>query len=170
LEAARLCRSPFLGVGDGYRDQGGSDLRPHRVPDRLHLRDCRVLLVAPHFGETLAVSLEAPVMLIASWFVSRWCLDWLDVPRTVEARSLNGRGRLRGVDLGGSLPRGARLRAIHDRAPCVLASVAGRLALPDRSYSLRFRSCSFGEDRVSLHGRATSSTTPRADPMVLHRY
>src|SRR5205085_666076 len=41
----------------------------------------------------------------------------------------------------------------------------GRLALPDRSYSLRFRSCSFGEDRVSLHGRATSSTTPRADPM-----
>jgi len=34
--------------------------------------------------------LEAPVMLIASWFVSRWCLDWLDVPRTVEARSLMG--------------------------------------------------------------------------------
>jgi hypothetical protein len=32
----------------------------------------RVLLLAP--GETLAVSLEAPVMLIASWFVSRWCL------------------------------------------------------------------------------------------------
>ena len=34
----------------------------------------RVLLLAPHLGETLAVSLEAPVMLIASWFVSRWCL------------------------------------------------------------------------------------------------
>jgi hypothetical protein len=50
----------------------------------------RVLLLAPHLGETLAVSLKAPVMLIASWFVSRWCLDWLDVPRTVEARSLMG--------------------------------------------------------------------------------
>ena len=29
-------------------------------------------------------------MLIASWFVSRLCLDWLDVPRTVEARSSMG--------------------------------------------------------------------------------
>jgi hypothetical protein len=50
----------------------------------------RVLLLIPQVGETVAVSLEAPLMLAASWFVCRWCLDWLDVPRTVEARSLMG--------------------------------------------------------------------------------
>jgi len=86
----------------------------------------RVLLLAPHLGETLAVSLEAPVMLIASWFVSRWCLDWLDVPRTVEA--LNGRGRLRGVDVGGSLPRGARGRSMTEHLASY-ASVAGAIGL-----------------------------------------
>ena len=50
----------------------------------------RVLLLIPQVGETVAVSLETPLMLAASWFVCRWCLDWLDVPRTVEARSLMG--------------------------------------------------------------------------------
>jgi hypothetical protein len=50
----------------------------------------RVLLLAPHLGATVAVSLEAPIMLIASWFVSRRCLDWLDVPGTVEAGSVMG--------------------------------------------------------------------------------
>ena len=50
----------------------------------------RVLLLIPQVGETVAVSLEAPVMLIASWFVSRWCLDWLDVPRRVGARAVMG--------------------------------------------------------------------------------
>jgi hypothetical protein len=50
----------------------------------------RVLLVAPRLGETTAVILEAPMMLAASWFVCRWCVDRLDVRRTVPARLLMG--------------------------------------------------------------------------------
>jgi hypothetical protein len=50
----------------------------------------RVLLLAPRLGETIAVILEAPLMLAASWFVCRWCVDRLDVRRTVAARSLMG--------------------------------------------------------------------------------
>jgi hypothetical protein len=37
----------------------------------------------------LSVSLEAP-FLTASWFVYRWCVDRLDIPRRVGARSLMG--------------------------------------------------------------------------------
>ena len=47
----------------------------------------RVLLVAPRLGETAAVIIEAPIMLAASWFVCRSCVNWLDVGRTVPARS-----------------------------------------------------------------------------------
>jgi len=50
----------------------------------------RVLLLAPRLGETIAVIVEAPVILAASWFVCRWCVDRLDVRRTVSARSLMG--------------------------------------------------------------------------------
>jgi hypothetical protein len=31
----------------------------------------RVLLIAPRLGETLAVIVEAPLILVASWFVCR---------------------------------------------------------------------------------------------------
>ncbi len=55
----------------------------------------RVLLVAPHFGETIAVILEAPLMLMASWYVCRWCVRGLGVrprsrrdPRWAPSRSL----------------------------------------------------------------------------------
>ena len=50
----------------------------------------RVLLLAPRLGETTAVVLEAPFILTASWFVCRWCVDRLDVRRSVPARSLTG--------------------------------------------------------------------------------
>ena len=50
----------------------------------------RVLLLAPRLGETIAVIVEAPVILAASWFVCRWCVDRLDVRRTVSPRSLMG--------------------------------------------------------------------------------
>ena len=50
----------------------------------------RVLLVAPRLGETTAVIIEAPIMLAASWFVCRWCVDRLHVTRNVPARSLMG--------------------------------------------------------------------------------
>jgi hypothetical protein len=50
----------------------------------------RVLLLAPRLGEMIAVIVEAPVILSASWFVCRWCVDRLDVRRTVPDRSLMG--------------------------------------------------------------------------------
>src|SRR5947209_784739 len=50
----------------------------------------RVLLIVPYLGETAAVSLETPLMLAASWFVCRWCVDRLDVPRRIGPRSLMG--------------------------------------------------------------------------------
>jgi hypothetical protein len=50
----------------------------------------RVLLLAPRLGETAAVILETPVMLAASWFVCRWCVGRVDVPRTVPVRSAMG--------------------------------------------------------------------------------
>jgi hypothetical protein len=50
----------------------------------------RVLLLAPRLGETIAVIVEAPIILGASWFVCRWCVSRLDVRRAVPARSLIG--------------------------------------------------------------------------------
>ena len=50
----------------------------------------RVLLAAPRLGETLAVIVEVPLILVASWFVCRRCVERLDVRRTVPARSLMG--------------------------------------------------------------------------------
>ena len=50
----------------------------------------RVLLLAPRLGETIAVIVEAPMILAASWFVCRWCVERLDLRRTVPARSLMG--------------------------------------------------------------------------------
>ena len=50
----------------------------------------RVLLVAPRLGEKAAVIIEAPIMLVASWFVCRCCVDRLNVTRIALARSLMG--------------------------------------------------------------------------------
>jgi hypothetical protein len=50
----------------------------------------RVLLIVPRVGETAAVVLETPLMLVASWFVCRWSVDRLDLPRRVDARCLMG--------------------------------------------------------------------------------
>jgi hypothetical protein len=47
----------------------------------------RVLLLAPRLGSTAAVCVETPVMLRASWFVCRWCVDRLNVPRQIGPRS-----------------------------------------------------------------------------------
>jgi hypothetical protein len=54
------------------------------------LGSIRVLLVVPRLGEMIAVIIEAPLILAASWFVCRWCVDRLDVAATVPARSLMG--------------------------------------------------------------------------------
>jgi hypothetical protein len=50
----------------------------------------RVLLLVPRLGERIAVIIEAPIILVVSWFVCRWCVDRLDVKRAVPARSLMG--------------------------------------------------------------------------------
>jgi hypothetical protein len=50
----------------------------------------RILVLAPRLGETAAIVLETPIMLAASWFVCRWCVDRLGVPRRVIARSVMG--------------------------------------------------------------------------------
>ena len=50
----------------------------------------RIFLVIPRIGETAAVSLEAPLILTASWFACRWCIDRLNVRRMLLVRSLMG--------------------------------------------------------------------------------
>jgi hypothetical protein len=44
----------------------------------------------PLIGETAPVLLETPLILAASWFVCRWCVDRLDVHRRIGPRSLMG--------------------------------------------------------------------------------
>jgi hypothetical protein len=41
----------------------------------------RVLLLVPHLGSTLAVSIELPLILVVSWFTCRWLTRRLHVPR-----------------------------------------------------------------------------------------
>jgi hypothetical protein len=50
----------------------------------------RVLLVAPRLGETMAVLLETPLMLAASWASCGWCLRWFEVAPKADARALTG--------------------------------------------------------------------------------
>jgi hypothetical protein len=50
----------------------------------------RVLLVAPRTGPTAAVLLEAPLMLCASWWVSRRCIRYFRVVPAPRARALMG--------------------------------------------------------------------------------
>ena len=45
----------------------------------------RVLVVAPRLGDTVAVTLEAPVMLLASWEFSRRLIKRFDVPAQARA-------------------------------------------------------------------------------------
>jgi hypothetical protein len=50
----------------------------------------RVLLVVPRLGATTGVLLEAPLILTASWLVSRWCTEHFRVRADVGARVLVG--------------------------------------------------------------------------------
>lgn len=54
------------------------------------LGTARVLLVAPRLGATIAVLLEAPFMLVASWRVSRRCIAHFKVSATARRRILMG--------------------------------------------------------------------------------
>ena len=48
------------------------------------LGSMRILLIAPRLGQTIAVIVEVSFILTASWFVCRWCVDRLDVRRSVS--------------------------------------------------------------------------------------
>jgi hypothetical protein len=48
----------------------------------------RVMLLVPALSDTTAVLLELPFILLASWFVCRWCVDRLGVCRSKQARVL----------------------------------------------------------------------------------
>jgi hypothetical protein len=50
----------------------------------------RTFIVAPRLGETLAVTLEAPVILAVSWFVAIWCVRRNTVPAAPLARLAMG--------------------------------------------------------------------------------
>ncbi len=50
----------------------------------------RVTLVAPRIGSLLAVILEAPIILAASWPFSLWCIRFFKVSRDSCARALMG--------------------------------------------------------------------------------
>src|SRR3954447_23548163 len=50
----------------------------------------RVLVVAPRLGELVAVTLEAPVMLAASWAVSLSCIRRFRIPAAPLPRLLMG--------------------------------------------------------------------------------
>jgi small-conductance mechanosensitive channel len=50
----------------------------------------RVLLVVPRMGPTVAVLLEVPVILAASWWISRLCVARFKVSRVVAARLVMG--------------------------------------------------------------------------------
>ncbi|MEO5923157.1 MAG: hypothetical protein ABIR70_04950 [Bryobacteraceae bacterium] len=50
----------------------------------------RVTLVAPRLGNLLAVLLEAPIVLAASWRLSLWCIRRFQVSADSRARALMG--------------------------------------------------------------------------------
>jgi hypothetical protein len=50
----------------------------------------RVVFAAPRLGETIAVILETPLILVASWYVCQWCVEQFQVRRTVPMRSVMG--------------------------------------------------------------------------------
>lgn len=48
----------------------------------------RVMVLVPALSDTTAVLLELAFILLASWFVCRWCVDRLRVCRSAQARAL----------------------------------------------------------------------------------
>jgi hypothetical protein len=54
------------------------------------LGSVRVLLVVPRVGPSVAVLLEVPVILAASWWISRLCVELFKVRRAVAARLVMG--------------------------------------------------------------------------------
>ncbi len=54
------------------------------------LGTARILLLAPHVGSTIAVSVEAPIILTASWYTSSIWMKRLAVSANIRTRILVG--------------------------------------------------------------------------------
>jgi hypothetical protein len=54
------------------------------------LGTARIFLLAPHVGSTMAVSVEAPIILTASWYVSSLWMKHLVVSAEIRTRILVG--------------------------------------------------------------------------------
>lgn len=54
------------------------------------LGTARTLLVAPRTGDLIAVLIEAPIILLVSWFAARWCTRRLSVPAQAPDRLAMG--------------------------------------------------------------------------------
>ena len=50
----------------------------------------RMLFVAPRLGATIAVLIEVPIILYASWMVARWCIAHFAVAESRASRALMG--------------------------------------------------------------------------------
>ncbi len=50
----------------------------------------RVLVLVPEVGETAALLVELPVMVVASWFACRWCVERFDVDERIASRFVMG--------------------------------------------------------------------------------
>jgi hypothetical protein len=50
----------------------------------------RTLIVAPRVGSTFAVLLEMPIILVVSWWMSRWCIQRFKVGAGTADRALMG--------------------------------------------------------------------------------
>ncbi len=50
----------------------------------------RTLLVAPATGDVVAVLIEAPLVLLISWFAARWSTQRLSIPRRARERLAMG--------------------------------------------------------------------------------
>ena len=94
----------------------------------------RILLAALRLGQTIAVIGEAPFILTASWFVCRWCVDKLDVTRTIPARSSMGLIAFL-VLMSAEVGTRCRTRSIFGGSACRL-HIAARSDRPQRSDDL----------------------------------
>ena len=50
----------------------------------------RIALLVPRLGETIAVLVEMPIMLLASWWLCRRCIDHFRLNASLAARALMG--------------------------------------------------------------------------------
>ncbi len=50
----------------------------------------RVLLLAPAIGESMAILLEVPLLLVLSWFVCAWLVERGDIGKALGERLLMG--------------------------------------------------------------------------------